>query len=431
MYISNLTLSESINDLKNGHVEIEDFIHTVCDRIERVEPLVQALLPEPGRRERLINEARELKKKYPDKNNRPTLFGIPVGIKDLFRVDGFPTQAGSQLPSTLFEGPESSVVTTLKNVGALILGKTVTTEFAYFEPGPTCNPHNLAHTPGGSSSGSAAAVACGFTPLAFGTQTIGSVSRPASFCGVFGYKPSYQRIATDGVIPFSPSADHIGFFTQDLHGIEIAASLLCNQWNPNRNVSAEKPVVGIAIGKYLEQSNNEVLKFFDEKINQLEQMGIKTVKVDVFGEIESINLVHKNMIAFDFSKVHEKWFENFESLYREYTRKLILEGRTISRKIYQDALAGREKLRTHLETLKTKHEIDLWLSPSSVSAAPAGLSSTGSPLMNLPWTYAGLPTISVPAGKTAQNLPLGLQFAGSFNRDEELIAKLKVLLPYI
>jgi Asp-tRNA(Asn)/Glu-tRNA(Gln) amidotransferase A subunit family amidase len=259
----NLSLSESINALKNDTIEVEDFINSICDRIDHTEPLIHSLIPETGRRQRLLREARDLKEKYPDKNKRPILFGIPIGVKDLFRVDGFPTQAGSKLPVNLFEGQESSVVTTLKNAGALILGKTVTTEFAYFEPGPTCNPHNLSHTPGGSSSGSAAAVACGFTPLALGTQTIGSITRPASFCGVYGFKPSFQRISTNGVIPFSVSADHIGFFTQDLQSIEIVASLLCNHWNTATKVSLKKPVIGIATGSYLEQSNDEVLSLFN------------------------------------------------------------------------------------------------------------------------------------------------------------------------
>lgn len=427
----NLSLSESINAIQNGTVEVEDFINSICDHIDRTEPLIHSLIPETGRRQRLLREARDLKEKYPDKNKRPILFGIPIGVKDLFRVNGFPTQAGSKLPEKLFEGQESSVVTTLRNAGALILGKTVTTEFAYFEPGPTCNPHNLSHTPGGSSSGSAAAVACGFTPLALGTQTIGSITRPASFCGVYGYKPSYKRISTNGVIPFSISADHIGFFTQDLQGIEIAASLLCTHWNPATKVSLKKPVIGIAVGSYLEQSNEKVLSLFDEKTQQLEQMGFKIIRIDALGDIESINKAHKSMIAVDFSKVHEKWFESFEGLYRENTKKLILEGRTITKKLYQNALAGREMLRTQLEVIKSINKIDVWLSPSSCSAATEGLDSTGSPLMNLPWTYAGLPTVSVPAMKTSDHLPIGLQFVGSFNQDEDLIAKLKLIVPLL
>ena len=151
-------------------------------------------------------------------------------MKDIFHVKGFLTRAGSGLPVDLLTGPEAESVTQLKQAGALILGKTVTTEFAYFAPGPTRNPRNPAHTPGGSSSGSAAAVGAGLCPLALGTQTIGSILRPASFCGVVGFKPSFGRISSAGVIPFAVSLDHIGFFTQDVAGATLAAAVLCKNW---------------------------------------------------------------------------------------------------------------------------------------------------------------------------------------------------------
>ncbi len=427
-YTSTLFLSQSVHDLRSGNIDLEDYITRICDRIDSADPVIHALLPEPGRRQRLIREARELKKIYPSPVDRPKLFGIPIGVKDIFRADGFPTKSGSQLPKTLFEGKESSVVTTLKKAGALILGKTVTTEFAYFEPGSTCNPHMPSYTPGGSSSGSAAAVACGFTTLALGTQTIGSITRPASFCGVFGYKPSFQRIATDGVIPFSESADHVGFFTQDLTGIEIVAAILCNQWNAIISLPERNPVIGVVTGSYLEQANDEVLQFFEAKIHQLEQRGYKVIKVDAFGDIESINSAHRNMIAAEFAGIHEMWFKNYEKLYRKNTRDLILEGRLINKETVDNARLGRKVLRDRMEGVKVKHQIDLWLSPSSCTAALEGLTSTGSPLMNLPWTFMGLPTISVPSGTTSAGLPLGLQFAGSFMQDELLIAWLKKII---
>ena len=152
---------------------------------------------------------------------------MPVGVKDIFHAAGFETRAGSQLPPELLTGPEADAVGRLRAAGCLILGKTVTTEFAYYEPEPTRNPHNLAHTPGGSSSGSAAAVAAGLAPLALGTQTIGSVIRPAAFCGIVGFKPSYGRISPEGLIFFSPSLDHVGLFTQDVAGMSLAAAVLC------------------------------------------------------------------------------------------------------------------------------------------------------------------------------------------------------------
>src|SRR5262249_2824459 len=160
----------------------------------------------------------------------PSLYGVLIGVKDIFRATGFPTRAGSRLPPELLAGDEASCVTLLKSRGALILGKTVTAEFAYIDPGPTRNPYNLDHTPGGSSSGSAAAVAAGYCSLALGTQTIGSVIRPASYCGIVGFKPSYDRIPTDGVIHVSKALDHVGLLMQDVPGMALAASILCREW---------------------------------------------------------------------------------------------------------------------------------------------------------------------------------------------------------
>ncbi len=168
------------------------------DRVEALfaerEPEVRAFLPEEGRFDRLRREAAALEARWPDPERRPPLFGVLAGVKDIFHVDGFETGGGSRLPPEVLRGPEAASVTTLRAAGALILGKAVSTEFAYFAPGPTRNPWNPEHTPGGSSSGSAAAVGAGLAPLALGTQTIGSIIRPAAFCGAVGYKPSYERI---------------------------------------------------------------------------------------------------------------------------------------------------------------------------------------------------------------------------------------------
>ncbi|RLT42027.1 MAG: amidase, partial [Chloroflexi bacterium] len=230
MYATQLPLAASSAALRNDEQNLISYIHAICDRIDRADPQVRAFIPEQRRRARLVEEAVDLIGLYPDAADRPPLFGVLVGVKDIFRVDGFLTQAGSELPSGLFEGDEAAVVTRLRAAGALIAGKTVTTEFAYFQPGPTRNPHNLNHTPGGSSSGSAAGVAAGFFPLALGTQTIGSTIRPAAFCGVVGFKPSYDRIPTAGLLYFSQSLDHVGLFTQDIAGMALAASLLCDGW---------------------------------------------------------------------------------------------------------------------------------------------------------------------------------------------------------
>ncbi len=419
-YINSLPLKQTANDLKSGKLPLLELIEEICNRIEKVESHIHSLLPEANRRKRLREEAAQLLAKFPDPSSRPALFGIPVGIKDLFNVDGFETKAGSALPSSLFKGKEASVVSLLKSKGAIILGKTVSTEFAYFEPGPTCNPHNVKFTPGGSSSGSAAAVASGLAPLALGTQTIGSITRPASFCGIYGFKPTSGRIHTDGVVPFSPTADHIGFFTQDFNGIELACSVLVPNWKLIKQTT-EKPIIGVAVSNYLQQANPEILSKFNHIVNLLKQKGFKVIEVDVFGDIEKVNASHKRIVAYDFAKVHEKWFKEYESLYNLNTKNLVIEGKNISHETWLQSCNERDVLRLNIERIRQENGIDIWLSPATISVATEGLNSTGSPLMNLPWTYIGVPTLSIPVGENENGLPIGIQVAGAFGKDEELV----------
>lgn len=422
MLVSKLSITETISSLKQNNIDLIEYINKICDRINEYEPKIQALIPENNRRKRLINDAENLKKRFPDKENLPPLYAILVGVKDIFHAKGFPTKAGSKLPEDLFQGNEASCVTKLKEAGALILGKTVTTEFAFFEPGPTKNPYNLNHTPGGSSSGSAAGVSAGFCHIAFGTQTIGSIIRPASYCGIVGYKPSYNRISTDGVIPFSESADHVGFFTYNINGTKIVASILCDNWNNNLQQDKTKlPVIGIPDGKYLMQATNTTLKYFEEQLIILEKAGYIIKRMEMFDDIEEINRKHKEMISAEISKVHKEWFKNYSDLYRHHTKEIIMRGQSVSLESLNDDKKTRFELRERIENIMRDKNIDIWLSPSAVDDAPKGIASTGNPIMSLPWTFAGLPTISLPTGLSKNNLPMGLQFTSSFMNDEALI----------
>ncbi|MCC6567925.1 MAG: amidase, partial [Anaerolineales bacterium] len=252
---------------RNSELSPRDLISSLQSLFDSREPEVLSFIPEPNRFERLQKDAEELIRKFPDVNNRPPLFGMTVGVKDIFHVDGFVTQAGSKLPAQDLQGDEATSVTKLKKAGALILGKTVTTEFAYFTPGPTRNPHNPSHTPGGSSSGSAAAVGAGMCDIALGTQTIGSVIRPAAFCGVVGFKPTYERISRAGVIPLSPTFDHVGVFAKDVETVGRVASVLVENWRIGElgdrdwrlETGDSKPVLGIPEGKYLNCASEEGL----------------------------------------------------------------------------------------------------------------------------------------------------------------------------
>ena len=415
-------LAETAAALRTGQLDLLVYINDICDRIDAFEPETQALLPEPDRRARLISEAQALQARFPDPAKRPPLFGIPAGIKDIFFVDGFPTRAGSQLPPELFIGAEGGCVRALRAAGALMLGKTVSTEFAYLEPGPTRNPRNLEHTPGGSSSGSAAAVAAGFCPLAIGTQTIGSTIRPAAFCGIVGFKPCYGRIPTDGLILCSHTFDHVGIFTQDVAGAALAASLLCHNWQAvEAGASDTLPVLGIPECPYLAQASAEGLAAFEQQLALLEKAGYTLRRVTAMEDIEVINRRHSRLVFAVMAHVHAGWFAQYESLYRPRTAAAIREGQEVSAGGLAAARAAIAKLRVLLEALMSQAGIDVWVCPSAPGGAPEGLTSTGSPLMNLPWTQAGLPAISLPAGRTANGLRLGFQCVGAFMADERLL----------
>jgi Asp-tRNA(Asn)/Glu-tRNA(Gln) amidotransferase A subunit family amidase len=421
---------------------LAEYLAALGELIAGSEPEVLALLPEDGRFERLQRKAASLLRAYPDPEDRPPLFGVPVGVKDIFRVDGFLTRAGSKLPPELFAGPEASCVTALRAAGALVLGKTVTTEFAYFAPGPTRHPLSAklgeVRTPGGSSSGSAAAVAAGFVSLALGTQTIGSVIRPAAFCGVAGFKPSYGRVQAGGVIPLAPAVDTVGWFTRTVAEAAWTASVLIPDWEDTRyeirntkyeirNTSLEGVVLGVPEGPYLERASAEGLAHFRSVERRLVATGYEVRPVAAMADFDDIQTRHNVLVAYEAAQVHADWFERYGDAYHPKTAELIRRGQAVSDAVYRDALNGRARLRQEMHFLMEQHGIDLWIAPPAIGPAPVGLESTGDPVMALPWTHAGMPALALPAGTNAAGWPMGLQVVGRFGEDEELLAMCALL----
>jgi Asp-tRNA(Asn)/Glu-tRNA(Gln) amidotransferase A subunit family amidase len=414
-----MNLQSLISNLRSGELDLLDYIDQLEARFAKREPDVLAFVPENGRFPRLRRQAQQLLQKHSDPTDRPPLFGLPIGVKDIFHIDGFVTRAGSQLPTEILQGPEAESVTILRQAGALILGKTVTTEFAYFAPGPTRNPHNPEHTPGGSSSGSAAAVGAGLCPLAFGTQTIGSINRPAAFCGVVGYKPSYGRISAKGVIPLAHSLDHIGFFTRDTAGAEMIAAHLCQNWRIS-TTPGKKPILGIPNGKYLERAEPEGLAHFQADCEQLAAAGFEIKTVNAMPNFAEIQRQHLVLMAAETARFHARWFADYESRYHVKTADLIRKGQTHTDEDIKAAQSFKAVVKIHLTELMDEHGLDLWISPSATGPAPHGLDSTGDPIMNLPWTNAGLPTLTLPTGFNEAGLPMGLQLTGRWQADEQL-----------
>jgi Asp-tRNA(Asn)/Glu-tRNA(Gln) amidotransferase A subunit family amidase len=419
-------LAATAEALRSGGMDLIDYVEGLCDRVANIDPALEAMLPEPDRLGRLRTEAAELCKKYPDPAKRPPLYGLLVAVKDIFHVSGFVTRAGTKVPPDLFAGSEAVIVTLLREAGALILGKSVTTEFAYFEPGPTRNPHNPAHTPGGSSSGSAAAVAAGYCALALGTQTIGSVTRPAAFCGIVGFKPTLDRLPTQGLVYFSRTIDHVGLFTQDVAGMALAASVLCREWRADF-VRGLMPVVGVPVGPYLDQAEPQALAAFEKQVQRLAETGCMVKRIPMLADIGELNHLHRRMVFAEFAREHVEIYDQHADLYRPRTAEIIETGKKVTEKELAAARANGPRLRKKIEAQMAEAGIDLWVCPAACGPAPVGIHATGDPNMSLPWTHAGMPVVNLPAGYTENRLPLSLQFIAPFGADEALLSWAQVL----
>jgi len=412
--------------LRSGRMDLVDYVKGMCDRMAQTDPGLKAMLPEPNRLGRLRAEAAELREKYTDPAKRPPLYGLLVAVKDVFHVSGFVTRAGTEVPPDLFAGPEADIVALLRKAGALILGKSVTTEFAYFEPGPTRNPHNPAHTPGGSSSGSAAAVAAGYCALALGTQTIGSVTRPAAFCGIVGFKPTLDRLPTRGLVYFSRTIDHVGLFTQDVAGMALAASVLCRDWRADF-VRGLMPAVGVPVGPYLDQAEPKALAAFEKQVQRLAETGCRVKRIPVLADIQELNHLHRQMVFAEFAREHAEIYDQHADLYRPRTAEIIQIGRKVTEKELAAARANGPRLRKKIEAQMAEAGIDLWVCPAACGPAPVGIHATGDPNMSLPWTHCGMPVVNLPAGYSENRLPLSLQFIAPFGADEALLSWAQVL----
>lgn len=409
--------------LRSGEVDLIDYVGAKCDTIECTQQQLSILVEETYSRQHVLARARALLEQYPEPATRPALFGVTLGIKDIIDIEGIPTRYGSALPADLQRVDQASAVTKLLVAGAVLIGKTQTAEFACTDPPPTRNPNDPSHTPGGSSSGSAAGIRAGYFDLSLGTQTVGSVIRPAAYCGVVGVKPTFGRIQTDGVFPFSKTVDTLGWFCDSTELLATVAAVLFETSEETRateetrgDVPSAQVTYGIPQGPYLDQADDAALTSFEDTIKQLQNAGLKIKRCDVLGTIADINQVHETLIAGEFFQEHIEWFEEYASVYRALTLGMLKRGKDVSlakTRVKHKEIARR--IRRELED----NDIDAWLAPAATGTAPLGLGSTGNPIMNLPWTASGLPAITLPSDKAA-GLPYGLQIVGRFAEDEKL-----------
>ncbi len=374
-----------------------------------------------------------------DVSRRPGLLsGIPVGIKDIIATSDMPTTNGSPIYRDHVPSQDAWVVARLRQLGATIFGKTVSTEFAWRHPGPTTNPWNARHTPGGSSSGSAAAVAAGIVPLALGTQTLGSVIRPAAFNGVVGLKPSFGAIPRTGVHPLSPSLDHVGFFARRVDDVALALSLLTAtsdldvhgrplpgfNIDPGRGVAPlERPHLRIMRFQNWADVEAEQQKLFEATAARLREAGA-VVEEREWEELDAVNWNTINTIlASEASLIFSDLVERYPDRTSNHLKTQVAAGKTTAAFDYLAARSQQEKLLIALT--EQMSGFDAILTVPAFGEAPEGLDFTGKAEYCAPWTLIGAPAISLPAGFGKNHLPLGIQLVGGYRQDQRLLSAAK------
>lgn len=367
---------------------------------------------------------------------RGPLHGIPIGVKDIIDVEGLPTAAGFAPWRDQVATRDAGIVAGLRAAGAVILGKTVTTQFAWIDPPPTRNPWDLGRTPGGSSSGSAAAVATGMCLGAIGTQTGGSITRPASFCGVAGLKPTYNGRA-EGVVPFAPHLDHPGpiarsvldlglLFMEFLRlepgsdasptTLDAVSRLISETFSPRPSA----PRLGRLRGPYEARVDPVMHEAIDHALAACAAQGAKVVDVNMPFDFEDVLRNHRVIMAAEAAAGHWDWFSEHADDYRPKIRALVEEGRKVAATDYLRARGHQDALRLSLSA--SDGTLDALVMPATIGPAPDP-STTGDPSMNAPWSYAGSPTVSFPVAISADGLPLAIQLVECrWLREGDLIA---------
>ena len=369
-----------------------------------------------------IDSARELARELDDKNPSRALFGIPFGIKDNIDAFDMPTEYGTDIYSGYRPSRDAACVAGMRASNGIALGKTICTEFAHRHPGKTANPWNIEHTPGGSSSGSAAAVASGMVPIAIGTQTTGSVIRPAAYCGVIGYKPSYGDFNISGVLANTPSFDTLGFFANCVDDLVLVRKALLDESIPEiKKPSLNGARVAIATKPYWEEACASSQQMIEEASSVLEDAGAKVFALDDQGVFENLSEWNIEISGYEFARTlaHERRLA-FHKLSEILRNGRMADGFRVAFSSYQAAKKNLELLRIKFdEVLKG---VDFVICPSAQSAASKGLESTGSADFNMAWTSLHCPVISLPVAQEKDTaLPLGLQVVGTRYSDDRLI----------
>jgi Asp-tRNA(Asn)/Glu-tRNA(Gln) amidotransferase A subunit family amidase len=417
-----IDLLQACEQIQQGQLKVDDYLGECVERADQVEPELKAFT------------VRASLKEICQQSGLGPLMGIPVAVKDIIATKDFVTTNGSPIYKDFVPSEDAEIVRKIRNLGGVIFGKSVTTEFAWRLAGATTNPWNSAHTPGGSSSGSAAAVASGIVPLGIGSQTAGSIIRPASYCGVVGYKASFGAVPRKGVHPVSDSLDHIGFFTRSVADARYAFNLLRNTdinekdaivipeifskplseelGNHQARIAHLKTPFDELLGQEQIQTINDAATLFEKSGAHIEEMTLPQIYWD---GIEALAV----LMSCEAAVVHKKHLENFPELLGSEIKELIGKSRSYSAKDYTHAKNLQVNLRISIaEYFKN---FDAILTAPATGEAPRGLSFTGNPIFCSLWTFIGTPAIALPVHKSSNGLPLGIQLIGNYQEDEKLL----------
>ena len=413
------SLSSIVAALRRGEISAVDYCEALLTRARAWEPRIHgfAALDEPG----ALGRAHMCDGWAAPGSVPAALRGVPVGVKDIIDTADMPTEIGS--PIFLGRRPErdAKAVQRLIAAGAYVFGKTVSTEFAYMYAPLTRNPWNTAHTPGGSSSGSAAAVAAGVLPAAIGTQTNGSVIRPAAFCGVVGFKPTYDLISSAGVFPFSHTLDTVGVFTRSVADAALLASVLCEGGAVSAVPAARStpPRIGVIRSYPWNAVEPAAGASFDATLAQLALAGASVHEVKLPPAFEQARDTHRTIMLFEAAALHAALRARDGAKMSAVLRDGLDEGRRISAEAYRAAIAMRAALSERSADLF--EGLDAIASPPAPGAAPRDLCVTGDPSFCTLWSLTGFPSITVPSALEASGMPLGLQLAAPAAMDDPLL----------
>lgn len=428
-----LTAAESIAAVVAGELNSEELVRDCIEHINGIEDTVGAwtfLDPEYA-----MDQARAADRFRQTGHVVGSLHGVPVGVKDIFNTRDMPTEYGCSLYAAHRPDHNASVIDSLRAAGAIILGKTVTTEMAVYSPGKTRNPHDPNRTPGGSSSGSAAAVAAGMVPVAIGTQTNGSVIRPASYCGVYGFKPSFGLISRTGVLRQSRPLDQVGVFARTLEDTALIAEAMMvfdakdpdmrTQMRPalSQVLKTEPPVppkLAFIRTPMWDQADDDVQGAFEELV---EHLGDRVVEVTLPEEFDRVIDIHRTIMESDLALNFDREYQHGKDTLSEVLRQMIERGQKNTAIEYNRALAAVPRLHRKLSHILS--EYDAIVTPATTGEAPIGLESTGSPVFCTLWTLCGLPAITVPAMQGSNGMPIGVQMVADRGEDARLLRTAK------